>query len=449
MRILCVEDDLILRKFITKKCQQFGETQACRDLKAALTIIEDHQFDFALIDLNLNDEDKLDGLNVLKECVKKNIKCAVLTGHEDKNIIEQAFKLGTQQYFTKVELSENIDFLLKSFLKNKKKPTTKTLFSQKYITRHEPLIRSIEFAVEQSQLNKTILLTGPTGVGKTTVAKIIHDMTNTNGPFIAKNLNEINENLIESELFGHIKGSFTGATQDKDGLLKMADGGTLFLDEIASLPLSIQKKLLKVIEEKEFTPVGGTKPLKVDFQLISATCEDIEKNIEQGNLRVDFYFRIKGYEVTIPPLKERIHDIVPLIDFFIANSSKKIFLTNEVLNILHEYSWPGNIRELKNIIQSLILTHSGAIQVSDLPQALLKGPHSSSDEIESFLSPKNLSYIKQHGLPDLIKKIEQEAFHHAQKEYGERINKISRELRISKSVYYRLASLSKDETSHG
>lgn len=450
MRILCVEDDPIISNYIVKNCNAYGEVTKCNDLNSALKEVNGNIiFDYALIDLNLGNKKVLDGLEVLKACVSKNIKSAMLTGHEEKEVIKQAFQLGASQYFSKVNLSDNINYLLNDFLRPKENHLLLKLFSKNYITKNDPLIKSISFAIEQSRFDdQPILLTGPTGVGKTKVAKLIHDFSDNDGPFISKNLNEINENLIESELFGHVKGAFTGAKTDKMGLLESANGGTLFLDEIASLPLSIQKKLLKVIEEKKFSRVGEQKTIGVDFKLITATCDDIEKNIEKGNLRVDFYFRLKGIEVDIPALAKRPCDITPLIDFIIEKSPKKIMFDDESIDLLNKYSWPGNTRELIDCIKYLIKKCNGLVKIDDLPDNIFMKNNLPKEENGKLLTPSSLSFIKEKGLPELIKLIEKEAFELALSEYGERINKISRELKISKSVYYRLAE-SKKRDQHG
>lgn len=441
MNILCVEDEDLIRNYLVKKCKQYGNVIACAERESALKALSEHRFDYALVDLNLMNQKEMDGLEIIRECYSKGIHVAVLTGHEDSSTIEKAFTAGAQHYFSKVELSQNIDHLLQSLFVEKKKVSASSLFREGYITRYEPLINALDFAIDQCVYQKTpLLITGPTGVGKTAIAKILHQYTKREGDFVVKNLNEINSNLLESELFGHKKGAFTGATSDKKGLLEKAHEGTLFLDEIASLPLEIQSKLLKVIEEKSFSPVGSQEVKTVDFQLITATCENIPEKIAAGELRIDFYFRIKGTEILVPSLHERTHDILPIIEYIIGKSPKKIFIPENILNILLNYNWPGNIRELISTINELIIKTKGVVELKDLPEHIKNDENDANEkELAQFLTPGNFAYLKENGLPELIKKIEEEAFLKMKSHYGDKINKISRELKISKSVYYRLA----------
>lgn len=228
-----------------------------------------------------------------------------------------------------------------------------------------------------ADLDANVLLLGDSGVGKTMLAKVIHQKSErAQGPFIDINCAAIPENLLESELFGYEKGSFTGANaQGKVGLMELADGGTLLLDEISETPLAIQAKLLKAIQEKTLTRVGGTKPIKVDFRLIAATNCNLEEYAEKGKFRKDLYYRLNVVNIKIPPLCQRREDILPLVDYYTELFNTKYNLEKsyspEALDYLTEYSWPGNIRELANVIERVIVTSgSGTIGVADLPEEI-------------------------------------------------------------------------------
>lgn len=228
-----------------------------------------------------------------------------------------------------------------------------------------------------ADLDANVLLLGDSGVGKTMLAKVIHQKSQrASGPFIDINCAAIPENLLESELFGYEKGSFTGANvQGKVGLMELADGGTLLLDEISEIPLALQAKLLKAIQEKTLTRVGGTKPVKVDFRLIAATNRQLEEDAETGKFRKDLYYRLNVVNIKIPPLCERREDILPLVDYYTELFNTKYGLNKayspEALEHLTNYSWPGNIRELANVIERVIvISGSSTIGVGDLPEEI-------------------------------------------------------------------------------
>jgi len=215
-------------------------------------------------------------------------------------------------------------------------------------------------------MNSPVLLAGETGTGKEVIANAIHDRSNRcNGPFIKMNCGAIPDSLIDSELFGHEKGAFTGATDKKRGRFERANGGTIFLDEISELPLQAQVRFLRVLQEKEFERVGGTTSIKVDVRVLSATSKNLEHLIAKGQFREDLFFRLNVFPITIPPLRERKVDISALVDHFIQNKSREMglqrtpSLDTEELERLTSYSWPGNVRELANIVERAIILSRG------------------------------------------------------------------------------------------
>ncbi|NBI61503.1 PAS domain S-box protein [Clostridiales bacterium] len=242
-----------------------------------------------------------------------------------------------------------------------------------------------------ADFDANILFLGPSGVGKTMLAKTVHQHSKRKaGPFIDINCAAIPENLLESELFGYEKGSFTGAgAKGKVGLIELANGGTLLLDEISELPLSLQAKLLKTIQDKVITRIGGTKEIKVDFRLITASNRKLEEFAEQGMFRKDLYYRLNVIQIQIPPLKERKDDIIPLVEHFIAKSNEKYGLHKtfhpRALEALLNYSWPGNVRELSNIVERTAMTSEGNVIRQDaLPLEALRHPSAAPAEIDNL-----------------------------------------------------------------
>lgn len=231
--------------------------------------------------------------------------------------------------------------------------------------------RVVSLAQKVAQVDSNVLITGETGVGKEVVARSIHECSNRRGgPFIKLNCGAIPEQLLESELFGYEAGAFTGAKKEgKPGLVELADGGTLFLDEVADLPMNLQVKLLRVLQEREVIRVGGTKHKKVDFRLIAATNQDLEQMVKQNSFREDLYYRLNVIPVYIPPLRERKEDVVPFIMFFLNKFNKKYGMNKkispEVIKGLLNYDWPGNVREVENTIERLVVTSDSSLIVVD------------------------------------------------------------------------------------
>jgi transcriptional regulator with GAF, ATPase, and Fis domain len=220
--------------------------------------------------------------------------------------------------------------------------------------------------------DSTVLISGESGTGKELIASSIYEHSLREGrPFVKINCVAIPEGLLESELFGHEKGSFTGAISQKKGKFEIADGGTIFLDEIGDMPLTTQAKLLRVLQEKEFERVGGTKPIRVDVRFIAATNKNLPQNIKEGSFRDDLYFRLNVFAIALPPLRERREDILLLANFFLSNFQKKVRLSPTVSQLLIGFSWPGNIRELKNVLEhASVLVEKDIIEPHHLPEII-------------------------------------------------------------------------------
>lgn len=357
--------------------------------------------------LSLEDEELL---------FRKACGTTVITNH--CALIEKLYKLGASHVFKAPDFWDDLQpFLIDDQLNN-------------FLNKHFPCLerqRRQDFSsllTSHKLAQLPLLLTGESGTGKTYLAKKIHDYTNPKKVFIAKNLSEIPSNLMESELFGHKKGSFTGATIDKKGLLERVNGGTLFLDEISGLSLEVQMKLLKVIEEKEFTPIGATRSIKVTFHLISATCDDLQEMIKGKKMRPDFLARINALQWHLIPLRERKHDITNYLETLQKDYKRQIYFTPEAREALENYSWPNNIRELKNYYQRLQSLRASVIR-----------------NFEKQTPPNRYqrSICPSKGLPGLIEEVEAEIFRNSYHQNQGRPNHICKELKISKSVFYRLS----------
>lgn len=279
-----------------------------------------------------------------------------------------------------------------------------------------PLLKVLEEMNQVAKTQATVLILGETGTGKELIARGIHDSSQrSDKPFIAVNCAAIPPTLMESELFGHEVGAFTGATRHREGLFALADGGTIFLDEIGELPFDLQVKLLRVLQENEFTPVGSSKIRKVDVRVIAATNRNLEKEVQDGNFREDLYYRINVFPIRVPPLRERGEDIVLLASFFIKKFSKKtgkkvVPLSEEAIQCLKAYEWPGNVRELENVIErALITARQGQLDFSYF-LAEQKVRTSSRDISMSDYSPKailtdeEMKEIEKKNLEEALKK---------------------------------------------
>jgi len=352
----------------------------------AIELLRKKDFDIVLTDLKM---DKIDGIGVLEEAKRLNpdINVVLMTAYASVESAVDAMKKGASDYIVKPFINEEIRITIRRLLEQSRL-RSENIALKRELSQHRKRCKEVVFASEAMQrvfdilenvipTKSNILLLGESGTGKGLIAEIIHcSSPRISAPFISINCSAIPETLLESELFGYKKGAFTGAVTDKKGLILMADGGTLFLDEIGDMSLTIQAKLLKVLETGEVMPLGDTKPRHSDIRLICATNKDIEKMVKEGSFREDLYYRINVVEIKLPPLRERKEDIPLLIDMFLrrfsAQAGKDIKgIDEEAMNALIEYSWPGNIRELANVIErAAVMAHSQMITLDELPQKI-------------------------------------------------------------------------------
>jgi len=403
--ILIADDDEYFRRSVLKSLQHLGSIFQASDEDQAIGMIGAQYFDIVIIDLNLKRKEA--GFEILKEAKKKNIYTIMLTDNDRDDYIEKAYKIGCNHYLTKDQSESVLKFIVKERITELSDDLTPAVFQTAYVTQDENLINEIRSLRKRLTIDRALLILGETGVGKTKIAEIIHSFTcETEQKFVAINASTIPENLLESELFGHVKGAFTGALHDKKGFLSAANNGTLFIDEITSIPLSTQKKLLKCLEEKIFFPVGSTEAIKVKFRLITSTCDDIKKLVENGTFRLDLYFRINGITLTIPSLKERVSDIPLLIKHFMRQGSRQVPISKKAMELLKNYSWPGNIRELKSTVEDFSSQHFREITPELLPDNIRNNsPILQESTAGHFVTEQHLRYLSQHGLHKFIDKM--------------------------------------------
>jgi DNA-binding NtrC family response regulator len=385
LKILVAEDEEITLKHVLSTLGREGhEAAGERDGRAAFERINRDRFDLLITDVKMPFMSGLELLDKAKE-MHPDIDVMIITGFGSVGDAVDAMKKGAYDYITKpFDLDELVIKVNKISEKKKlKKENTalKAFFGMNkkvsIIAKSESMkdiLRLID-GIQDSDCN--ILLTGETGVGKSLLARIVHFTSKRQDmPFLSINCATLTEELLASELFGHERGAFTGAIRTKQGLVEIADTGTLFLDEIAEMSTNLQAKLLKVIEEGEFYRVGGTRPIKVDVRFIAATNQKVKNAISEGRFREDLYYRLNVMEIFIPPLRDRKEDIEPLSEYFLkkhllSSRSKLTGFADESLHILKSYSFPGNVRELENIIERAVILEKGdLIRPESLPQTL-------------------------------------------------------------------------------
>jgi len=380
-RILIVDDELSLRDLLSILFEAEGyQVDTAVDAMSAIEKIEKQNYDVVISDISMPGLSGLDLLKFIKRTAP-NTSVLLITAYSDPNQSIEALKMGAYDYIAKPFKTDEIKLLVKNAIeKTVLKTENENLKIEKHSTQGyegiigiSPLMKTMFLLMEKvSKTNSTVLITGESGTGKELIAKAIHNTSlRAKGPFMAINCGAIPENLIESELFGHTKGSFTGAISDKIGLFEYANDGTIFLDEIGELPLLMQSKLLRVIQEKEIRKVGSNVSKKIDVRIITATNKNLEQQVREGSFREDIYYRINVVPIIAPPLRERIEDIPLLIQYIIKKiSGHDIPVSPRVIKTLMDYSFPGNVRELENILERCLIMSPDKITEDILPQTI-------------------------------------------------------------------------------
>jgi len=382
LHLLIVDDDRLVREACRESAIALGfHTTASQSAEQAFWFIESQSIDVVLLDLNLSGSESLDILRDIKRR-HPDIEVIVASTHPTIDSAVQAIKNGAFDYLAKPFGMRELKLLLEKAEARLKQKTEKRRLSERIksnqgfgnIIGRAPQMDSLYRMIgKAAQSSHPVLILGESGTGKEMVARAIHySGPLRDKPFGPVDCGSLVPTLIESELFGYVKGAFTGAMQSKDGLLALAQGGTVFLDEIGELPIDLQAKLLRALQEKEIRPVGSTKQVPINVRILAATNRDLQKAVDQGLFRLDLYFRLNVLSLRIPPLRERREDIPLLAQTFLERVSRvsgtKYELSDDAMKVLLGYDWPGNVRELENCIERCCAMNSGPmIGTADLP----------------------------------------------------------------------------------
>lgn len=404
--ILIVDDEQSMRDFLAIMLKKEGyEVVTVEDGQEGIHALEEDMYDLVITDIKMPGISGLDLLRHVKQ-VSPDTLVIVVTAFSSTDDAVFAMKQGALDYITKPFDIEKIKLVIKNALERKKLHEEHDFYKKKYedkfdvsdIVGHSQAVQHVFHLIKQVSASKsTILVTGESGTGKELIARAIHQNSQRKEkPFVAVSCGAIPENLLESELFGHIKGAFTDAIANKMGLFELADGGTLFLDEVGELPLLIQVKLLRVLQERQFKRVGGTKDISVDVRIIAATNRDLDKMVEENLFRKDLFYRLNVIPIHSMPLRERKEDIPLLVNHFLEKYNREIgkhftHVTDDAITQFMAYDWPGNIRELENAIERAVaLGTEPVIDVSSLTENIRGGDYRSPAFIPSDIPPEGI-----------------------------------------------------------
>lgn len=407
LSVLLVDDSHDMLELLRRNMNELGlNPYGASAVVDAIEILESSPVDLVITDLNMPE---IGGVQLVKYMGQhfSSIPVLVITGYPNVQDAVEVIKLGAVEYLTKPFTFDELQAAINEILSNTIEPKQSEEETHKLDSFHGIIGRSdamqkLFSTIDKTKNNKaTVLISGESGTGKEMVARAIHYNSNfSSAPFVPVNCGAIPEQLLESELFGHLKGAFTGAITNRVGFFQAADGGTLFLDEITNASMAVQAKLLRAIQEKEVTMLGGTKSQKVDVRIITATNSNIEEMIANKSFREDLYYRLNVISIDIPPLRHRESDVNLLIDSFNQKFSKEankkpIKIPKAIKTILSEYTWPGNIRELENFIHRLVILNDTKVGIDDLPNYMKISTPSTEDSRLISLSEMELIHIKK------------------------------------------------------
>ena len=408
--ILLVDDEpailLLLSHYLRESGYNVKEAACLAEAREAIQL---QQFNAVILDLKLPDGNGIDWITDLRK-ISQDVAIIVVTGGGDIPVAVEAMRRGADNFLTKpVNISDLDIFLQKSIEIQRLRKidlTSKKLQKkvQFFFGKAKSMQEVREQAIMAAEHSLPVLIQGETGTGKSLLAKWIHEQSHRHAaPFVEVSCSSLSGELLASELFGHVKGAFTSAIQDKEGLIEVSDGGTLFLDEIGDMALSIQAQFLKVIEEKRYRRLGEVKVRQSDFRLICATNKNLQKEKDHGRFREDLFFRINIFPIYIAPLRERLDDMMDLVQHIITNfGSKNIEVSSKVMSLFKSYPWKGNVRELKNLLErALFLAHGNPLSIEhfrglEIP-ALPSDGQQPSDDIEQWEEEHIKTVINRSG----------------------------------------------------
>ena len=418
-RLLIVEDEDTLRESLKRVFLREGfDVEDCDSSEAAVTMLEGGSFELIIADIILPG---MNGIELLKKCreLVPDQLVIIITAYASLETAVEALRAGAYDYIVKPIIHEEIKRIVRNALRERSLKTENIILKKQIGVRYDfekivgqsTVVMSLIGEVKKiADSRSNVILLGETGTGKELFARALHySSSRREKPFVPINCSAIPESLLESELFGYVKGAFTGAVSSKRGLFEEADGGTVFLDEIGDLSQALQVKLLRVIDDHEIRPLGGVQSRKIDIRLITATNRDIVKAVKEGNFREDLYYRVNVVTLKMPPLRERKEDIVILARYFLDKYSHEIgksvkFVDDDAIKLLMDYYWPGNVRELQNIVErAVLITDGDTVFPEHLPEGLKEVSSFAEESIERVLSIEDytkefiLKYQEQFG----------------------------------------------------
>ncbi len=419
-KLMIVDDEASICYSLEFALEGDYEVYTARNPKDALKLLDEHGIDIVLLDLKLGEYDGMDLLRQIKR-EYKDVTVIIMTAYASIDTTVEAIKEGAYYYLKKPVVVGELKVLLEKvseYIKLKAKAgylDRETRGKHRlggFIGRSPKIVKIFDLIEKIKDINSNVLITGESGTGKELIASAIHYLGNrSSGPYEVINCAAIPYDLLESELFGYEKGAFTGANNRKKGKFELADGGTLFLDEIGDMSYDLQSKLLRVLQEKEISPLGSSFRKKIDVRVIAATNQDLEEKIRKKDFREDLYYRLNVIPIKLPPLRERKEDIPLLVDYFIdkyclAFNKPMKKIDSYALELLEEYDFKGNVRELENIIQRAVALSSGDMIIStDLPPEVRK-PKASVIEEHSFINVRPGESLKDVERKLIIKTLE-------------------------------------------
>ena len=452
-QVLIVDDEPDIRELLELTLGRMDlETRAAADVKEAKQFLKDFEFDLCLTDMRLPDGNGIDLVRDMQE-THPDLPVAVITAYGNMETAVDALKAGAFDFVSKPLDINDLRNIVRSALRvnetstdtGKTKPGTTAAHRMLGVSEAINKVRSMIEKLSRGQA--PVYISGDSGTGKELAAKLIHDLgPRANKPFIAINCGAVPEALMESEFFGHKRGSFTGAIQDKLGLFQAADGGTLFLDEVGDLPLHMQVKLLRAIQEKTVRPIGAQTEARVDIRVLSATHRNLQNLVKEGKFRQDLYYRLNVIELMLPGLRERSEDVPGLAEFLIQKLAENHGIdtpeiTDKAMSALKLYDFPGNVRELENILERAItLCESGQITIVDLQ---LPATGSDADEAKQASNPaEQPASTTDEPLEDYIQRVERSAIEEAMDKAGQNKTAAAKILGITfRALRYKLEKL--------
>lgn len=463
-RILIIDDDFdmcaLLSRFLNKKGYI---TEVAHNGSKGLAKFNEFHFDIVLCDFRLGDKDGKDVLSKIKEIRPKTI-VIIITGYSDIKIAVDVIKMGAFDYITKPLIPDEVVNVIEKALANpvpeQQSPSSKPSAPSNDKKKKYELSLNNEYLVGQdgetariyrqieivAPTNYSVILYGESGTGKEVIAKTIHEASNRRGkPFVAMDCGTLSKELSGSELFGHVKGAFTGAVTDKEGHFEIANGGTLFLDEVSNLAKDVQASLLRVIQERKYKRVGGTKEMDVNVRIIVASNENLQEAYQKGKFREDLYHRFNEFSINLPPLRNRKEDILLFADFFLDKTNAELQKNIEgydedVEEMFLNYPWPGNLREFRNVVRrAVLLTSSGKINSKVLPWEITQSSSQNNftrNGNHSIITLNSGTSVKEVDLKDAAAKAEYETIMSVLKEVNYNKTKAAEILKIDRKTLY-------------